>query len=264
MQTKKGAQAKAPTEEEVEDWMDAVMREWARRQAGEPAPVQPDDSGDESEYSTEGSDGEEELGSESETEADSEEYSVADGASNRYELSSGQLTDMSFMGEVVVSGSDDDEEAQADSSAATAAVVEGGSAGGAAEGSPVAAPLLCAPLLSMDNVRTHCPGSEKWSKHLLFSKDLWPYGTLLPLAPKSGDMHNVVELAHARIKRRMQAYIDSKPADWPLRKYIDKLKRVFYTLITPEWVQKTTHRLLIKTLPAVLRAQGAYPAKCVR
>jgi hypothetical protein len=96
---------------------------------------------------------------------------------------------------------------------------------------------------------------------------VWPFGNLLLLAPVSGDMHNVVELAHAQIKKKMQAYSNKKAEageDVTIMQCIAKLRRVFRKVITPKWVQATTHRLLTKTLPAVIRGEGSYPSKSVR
>lgn len=124
-----------------------------------------------------------------------------------------------------------------------------------------------APFLSQDNARIHCPNSDKWAVHHLISSSVWPFGNLLLLAPVSGDMHNVVELAHAQIKKKMQAYSNKKAEageDVTIMQCIAKLRRVFRKVITPKWVQATTHRLLTKTLPAVIRGEGSYPSKSVR
>jgi hypothetical protein len=39
---------------------------------------------------------------------------------------------------------------------------------------------------------------------------------------------------------------------------------VFYTYVTPEWAQNTTHRLFLDTVPSVITAKGDYPSKRYR
>jgi hypothetical protein len=82
----------------------------------------------------------------------------------------------------------------------------------------------------------------------------------------SPDMHCVIELTHAHVMRHMQSFINvrkAQPQD-SLNTYLAELKRIFHNKIKPAWVRKTTHRLFLKTLPAILEAQGQYPPKSCR
>jgi hypothetical protein len=117
-------------------------------------------------------------------------------------------------------------------------------------------------LLSLDNASVHGEeDSEEW-----VNMDVRPdQRTHLP--PYSPDMHSVIELSHSQVMRRMQDYINDRrvPAsEDSLPPYIDTLKTIFKETITSAWAQSTTHRLFTKVLPAVLKAEGAYPPKRLR
>jgi hypothetical protein len=45
---------------------------------------------------------------------------------------------------------------------------------------------------------------------------------------------------------------------------LQELKAIFIKVITPEWVQHTTHRLYLDVLPAIIQAGGHYPPKRYR
>jgi hypothetical protein len=91
-------------------------------------------------------------------------------------------------------------------------------------------------------------------------------GNHTQLPPYSPDMHSVIELSHALLMHFMQDFInkrrnvqgDSVPM------YVAKMQELFYKHVTAPWAQKTTHRLFLKVLPAILDAQGQYPPKGLR
>lgn len=116
-----------------------------------------------------------------------------------------------------------------------------------------------APIWSWDNARIHgdITDGESWADLGITALD----HTRLP--PYSPDMHSVIELSHAHLMSAMQKYINGRqsgPED-DLVAYTSQLQKLFKEMITPEWVQATTHRLFLVVLPAILAAGGNYPPK---
>lgn len=117
------------------------------------------------------------------------------------------------------------------------------------------------PIFSWDNARIH--GSVQngdWADLGITTTT----HTVLP--PYSPDMHSVIELSHAHVTAHMQEFIDNHPTgpQDALPNYTQVLEELFYKHITPEWAQRTTHRLFLKVLPAILSANGQYPPKSLR
>lgn len=119
------------------------------------------------------------------------------------------------------------------------------------------------PILSWDNAPVHGRVREGEWADLNIHAD----STHMGVPPYSPDMHSVIELSHALVCKKMKAQIAR--GEWSregtgLMPYIKELERLFYSMITPEWAQKTTHRLFIDVLPAIVAIRGDYPPKKLR
>ena len=123
--------------------------------------------------------------------------------------------------------------------------------------------LVADPILSWDNASPHGKVREgEWA-----GLGIDAHGTHMLVPPYSPDMHSVIELSHAEVMRGVQEFIRHRKGPKNrrgLQPYVDNLFEEFYTRITPEWVQKATHRLFIYVLPAILDAKGDYPPKQLR
>lgn len=120
------------------------------------------------------------------------------------------------------------------------------------------------PRWSWDNASVHGGAitKEAWTK-MLGPTCLEDHSGLPPYSP---DMHSVIELAHARIMRPMQEWLDTKynPGSMGMDDVLLELKAIFLRVITPDWVKNTTHRLYLDVLPAIIQAEGHYPPKSHR
>lgn len=117
------------------------------------------------------------------------------------------------------------------------------------------------PIWSWDNAGIHRSVREgDWEKDGITTDN----HTQLP--PYSPDMHSVIELCHARLSQHMTEFINTRVGvpDDNLLAYTTELQSAFSTLITPAWVQATTHRLFITVLPEILNARGMFASKQFR
>jgi hypothetical protein len=114
------------------------------------------------------------------------------------------------------------------------------------------------PLLSWDNINIHGNVREgDWT-----DMGIRPSNHML-LPSYSPDMHSVIELSHALLMSPVRKYINDSRAP-ELEAYTKELQRLFYEVVTPRWARKTTHRLFLKVLPAILKESGGYPPKRFR
>jgi hypothetical protein len=113
------------------------------------------------------------------------------------------------------------------------------------------------PIWSWDNCRAH--------GNVLREEDGWPEEGItarnhLLLPPYSGDMHAVIENAHALLVKVVRPQIN-RMQDTTLPPYIEAMREAFFDNCTATWAHKTTQRLYLKVLPAILRAKGGWASR---
>jgi hypothetical protein len=86
------------------------------------------------------------------------------------------------------------------------------------------------------------------------------------LPPWSGDMHSVIEQAHANICGELKRFAtDRAPQEGDtLWLYIDQLQSLFQGRLTAQIVRDSLKHCLSVTLPAIIERQGGYPPKQLR
>ena len=113
------------------------------------------------------------------------------------------------------------------------------------------------PIWCWDNARSHgsvLNEADGWEEEGITARN----HLLLP--PYSADMHSVIEISHGLLMKVVRPKIN-RMQETTLQPYIDLLYKSFFEHCTPEWACKTTQRLYLTVLPAIVRAKGGWPSR---
>ncbi|KAG2426539.1 hypothetical protein HXX76_011764 [Chlamydomonas incerta] len=83
---------------------------------------------------------------------------------------------------------------------------------------------------------------------------------------KDPDMHCIIEQSHAHLMDHMTKFINGRlhVQNDTLGAYTAELENALKERVTPQYVQRMTHRLYTKVLPEILRLGGLIPSKVYR